>query len=328
MRRRTILLGGAAGAVLAATGVRAQQPRRDHRIGVLLPIAGLAAAPHMSALREQLAKHGFVEGQNLSIDIQIPEFGARPAAVAVRELIDRKPDAMLVLGTQLAQAAVAATDAIPMVFAWVGDPLASGILKDLARPDRNVTGVTSRFFELAAKRVELVRELLPTARRLAMASNYFDSTLETAMQYAQRAAEQLGIELVRVEVGGSWSNGIQASMKTGAQAVLVMTPFAFFGMQLAAEEVVRDSLEHRFPAVFSNVETVDMGGLISYATRLTDDLRRGAALLARLLRGEKPRDLPVDQAARFELAINLKTARAIGLTIPPSLLVRADRVVG
>jgi putative ABC transport system substrate-binding protein len=328
VRRRTIVLGAAASAVLAATGARAQQPGRMYRVGVLTSVAGLAGAPYLSALREQLGKHGFVDGRNLGIDVRVPDsFGSQAAAAAARELIARKPDAILSMGTTLTQGALASTGTIPVVFTWVSDPLGSGLLKDLAKPDRNATGATNRNFELTAKRIELVRALLPVAKRLAMATNYFDPVLEQAMSHAQRAAEQVGIELVRVEVGGSWANGVESSRKAGAQAMLALTPFRFFGLRFAEEDVVRQSIEQRYPVTFSNVETVNVGGLASYATRLTDDIRRAADLLARVLVGVKPQELSVDQAARFELAINLKTARAIGVPIPQSLLLRADRVI-
>jgi putative ABC transport system substrate-binding protein len=328
MRRRTVVLGAAASAVLAAAPVRAQQPGRTYRIGVLTPVAGLAGAPYLAALREQLGKHGFAEGRNLGIDVRVLDsFGSRAAAAAAQELIARKPDAILSMGTTLTLGALASTSTIPIVFTWVADPLGSGLLKNLARPDRNATGVTNRSFELTAKRVELVRALLPAAKRLAMATNYFDPVLEQAMTHAQRAAEQVGIELVRVEVGASWANGVELSKKAETQAMLALTPFRFFGLSFAEEDVVRQSIEQRFPVTFSNVETVEAGGLASYGTRLTDDVRRAADLLARVLAGEKPQELSVDQAARFELAINVKTARAIGLTVPQSLLVRADRVI-
>jgi len=328
MRRRTVVLGGAASAMLAVAGVRAQQLGRTYRIGVLTPVAGLAGAPYLSALREQLGKHGFIDGRNLGIDVRVMDsLGSRAAAAAAQELIARKPDAILAIGTTLTRGALASTSAIPIVFTWVADPLGSGLLKSLARPDRNATGVTNRSFELTGKRVELVRGLLPAAKRLAMATSYYDPVLEQAMTHAQRAAEQVGIELVQVEVGASWANVVELSQKAGAQAMLALTPFRFFGLSFAEEDVVRQSIEQRFPVMFSNVETVEAGGLASYATRLTDDLRRATDLLARVLAGEKPQELSVDQAARFELAINLKTARAIGLPIPQPLLLRADRVI-
>jgi putative ABC transport system substrate-binding protein len=313
--------------MLAALPVRAQQPGRQYRLGVMLPVAGLSAAPHLAALREQLGKQGFVDGRNLALEVRIPDFGPSAAREAARDLVARKADAILCLGTGLTEAALASTSTIPVVFCWVADPLGSGLLKDLARPDRNATGVTNRNFELAAKRVELARELLPSVKRLAMTTAYFDHVLEQAMTHAQKAAELVGIRLVRVEIGGSWAHAVALSKKSGSEAMHVMTPFRFFGAEIAEEEVIRHSIEQRFPAIFSNVESVDAGGLASYATRTAEDVRRAADLVGRVLAGAQPRELPVDQAARFELAVNLKTARAMGLNIPSSVLLRADRVV-
>ena len=327
MKRRALLVGGAASAALAATRGLAQQPARSYRIGVLIPMVRDAGEKYLAALRDQLARHGFVEGRNLRIDAQYVAYGTRPNLDAVRELVALKPDAIFACSTLVTQAAQAATGTMPIVFARVSDPVVSGIVKDYARPGGNATGITNRFFELAAKRLDLVRELRPSAKRVAVVSGVFDSVLEAAMVFAERAAKQLGFELVRIATHGAWAQGIQASKREGAHTVLVVTPFAILGLRSLADEVIRQTLEQRMPAVYAETETVEMGGLMSYATNLSDDLRRGADLLARVLRGESPAELPVDQASRFELAVNLKTARAIGLKIPQSLLVRADRVI-
>lgn len=328
MRRRTIVLGGAASAMLAAAGVRSQQPGRTYRVGFLPPLAGLGAQPYVTALREELAKHGFVAGRNLTIDVRYQAgFGAVPAMAAARELLALKPDVLLTLGTSLTRAAATASDAVPIVFSWVADPLSIGIVSDLARPRGNVTGVTDRNLEMTIKRLELLRALLPSAKRVAMVAGYFDSLLDRMLQNALGAADKLGFHLVKLEAGTAWAHVPQSAIDAGAQAASLMTPFAYFGMRHAAQEIVRHSTERRFPLVFANVETVEAGGLASYATRLEDNLRRGANLVARVLRGDKPGDLPIDQAARFELAINQKTAQAIGLKIPQSLLLRADRVI-
>jgi putative ABC transport system substrate-binding protein len=336
MKRRALLVGGAASAALAATRALAQQPGRSYRIGVLIPMVKDAGEKYLLVLRDQLARHGFVEGRNLRIDAQFVAYGTRPNLEAARELVALKPDAIFACSTLIAQAAKAATSSIPIVFAWVADPVVSGIVSDYARPGGAVTGVSNRFFELAAKRLDLVRELLPGAKRVVVMSGVFDSVLEAAMVFAEQAAKKLGFELVRVATQcpldsptcrGAWGEAMRDTAKSGANAVLVVTPFAILGWSDLAREVVRQSITHRLPAIYSETETVGLGGLMSYATNLSGDLRRGADLLARVLRGQRPAELPVDQAARFELAINLKTARAIGLTIPQSLLVRADRVI-
>jgi len=326
MKRRAIVLGGAATATLAATRGIAQQVTRRFRVGVISPLTGLGAGPYLSALRDQLAKHGFVEGQNLSIEARPWEL-SESAIIAATEVAALKPDAIMAFTTPPASAALAVTSSVPIVFTWVADPVRGGLVKDLARPGGNVTGVTNRFFDLAAKRVELLRDGLPSAKRVAVIAGYFDPILENAMQSAQSAADRLGFEIVRVDARGGWGRVVHASLEARAQALLVLTPFPVFGMRITAEQIVKTTIEQRIPAVFSDIETVELGGLMSYGTNLADDVRRGADLLARVLRGEKPADMAVDQASRFELGINLRTARAIGLTIPHSVLVRADRIV-
>lgn len=167
MHRRTILLGGAASAMLAAVPVRAQRPGRAYRVGVLLATGGQAAEGYLQALRERLSTHGFVDGRNLSL---APFFSTQSLQDA-RDVVAQKPDAILSLGTYLTQAVQAATSSVPTVFCWVADPVHAGLMTNLARPGGNMTGVTSRSFELLAKRLELVRELLPSAKRVAVASH-------------------------------------------------------------------------------------------------------------------------------------------------------------
>lgn len=217
--------------------------------------------------------------------------------------------------------------AVPIVFTWVADPVKSKIVADFAKPGGNATGVTNRFLDLTAKRIELARELVPSMKRVAVLAGVFDVSLVAAMEVAERAAEQLGIVLTRVEAGLEWKRALHRAVTEGADAVVITTPFSMFGMRFAAEDVVRESIEKRITTVFSDIETVPAGGLIGYASSLAGDMRRGADVLARVLRGEPPANIPVDQATRFELALNLKTARAIGLQVPQSLLVRADRVI-
>jgi putative ABC transport system substrate-binding protein len=327
MKRRALLVGGAASAALAATQGLAQRPARSYRIGVLIPMTPEMGDKYLLVLRDRLARHGFIEGRNLRIDAQFVRYGTRPNIEAARELLALKPDAIFACSTLVTQEVQAASATVPIVFAWVSDPVVSRIVKDYAKPGGNATGVTNRFFEITAKRLDLIRELLPAAKRVAVMTGVFDAVLEAAMVFAERAARQLGLELIRVATKGDWSKGIQTSLSARANTILVVTPFAIFGLRSWAEEVIRQSVTRRIPAVYAETETVEMGGLISYATNLSDDLRRGADLLARVLRGERPADLPVDQASRFELAVNLKTARAIGLAMPQSLVLRADRVI-
>ncbi len=318
-RRRLVMAGGA---LLAAPLAMAQAPGRSYRVGVLLPIAGLAAEKPIAALKDRLATHGFIEGRNLRLEVR---FDA--SSWDAKQLADSMPDAMLVLSTVLAQAAQRATVQVPIVFAGVADPVMSGIVKEFARPGGNITGVTNRYFEIAVKRLELIRDLLPSAKRVAVVAGFFDATLETAMRLLQQASGPLGLELVRAQGGSGWASAVDSAITQGADALLLLTPFSAFGILDSARDVIRVANERRVPAVFADVEPVAMGGLMSYTSNQDDALRRAADLLARVLRGEKPGELAVDQAARFELVVNLKTARAMGLTIPQSILLRANTVI-
>jgi putative ABC transport system substrate-binding protein len=313
--------------MLAAAGVHAQQAGRHYRVGVVSPGSALRAGRYLTAFREQLAKRGFVEGRNLTIESRTPVGGSESALRAARELVAGKPDALFACTTTMASAAHAATDSIPVVFAWVGDPVRSSIVADYAKPGGNVTGVSNRYFELTAKRLEVVRELLPNAKRVAMLTAFEEAVIEEGMKVAHGAAKSLGIELVYGIAGFDWRSAMDVAVKQGAQAVSLLFSFSAVGMRFTAEQVIELTAERRIPAIFHDSETVELGGLMSYGTNLADDIRRAADLLARVLRGERPGELAVDQSARFELAINLKTARAIGLKIPQSLLVRADRVI-
>ncbi|MGH8725148.1 MAG: ABC transporter substrate-binding protein [Burkholderiales bacterium] len=240
----------------------------------------------------------------------------------VRDLLKLQPDVMLTTTTILTRTAQAATKSVPIVFTWVGDPVASGIVREYARPGGNATGFSLRFFELTAKRLELLHELLPSAKRVAALSRVWDDPpIEIAWRSGLATAQRLGIELVRLDARAF------PPESSSAHAFLILDPFGMFGMGGAMREIVRYTVEQRIPAVFADSESVEVGGLISYATNLHDDLRRSADLVARVLRGDKPAELPVDQAARFELAVNLRTARAIGVTVPKSVLLRADRVI-
>jgi putative ABC transport system substrate-binding protein len=321
MKRRDWLL--AATALAAAPLTRAQQPGRRFRIGVLLPV-DTSAANHLPVIRRQLAARGFAEGRNLEIDVRY----ARTDPDAAQDLLASKPDAILAATDDAVRAAQAATKSTPSVFVWVADPVLSGFVQAYGRPGGNTTGVTNRYYELTAKRLELLHELLPGARRVGMLGRLHDPVGKAALRAAQDAAKRLKIELIVLhDVGWDWSLGIDRLRTSGAQAVCISANHAMVGDRFTAENAIRALAQARIPAMFAETETVEMGGLISYATSLHDELRRAVDLLAKILRGDKPADLPVEQAARFELAVNLKTARALGTKVPQSILLRADRVI-
>jgi putative ABC transport system substrate-binding protein len=321
-RRRILLLAAGAFGLAGPAGVWAQQIARSRRVGLLLPTERLAAE-RLALVRERLARNGFVEGRNLAIDMRSPASWTEASwQAAVGSVLALKPDVLLTTTTLLTRAAQAATTSVPIVFTWVGDPVASGIVKEYGRPGGNATGVSLRYFELTAKRLELLRELLPAARRVAALSRVWDDPpIAIAWRNAQAAAGRLGIELLRLDIR------IFPPKEVEADAFLILDPFGVFGVGSAMKAVIRYTVEQRIPAIFADTESVEAGGLMSYATNLHGDLRRGADLAARVLRGAKPAELPVDQASRFELAVNLGTARSMGVRIPQPLLLRADRVI-
>jgi len=280
---------------------------------------------YMAVLRDRLATHGFVDGRNLVIEA-VSTWSRTEAEGAARELIAKQVDAIFVVTTPLTLGAQAATQSVPIVFAWVAEPMVMRIVKDDRRPGGNTTGVTDRYFELTAKRLELVRELLPAAKRVAVISALVDP-VDTTLRVVRPTAERLGMELIH-EVGSyHWEAGIEAATKAGAEALLFATSFSAFGLRTTAQRVIQSAMKHRIPAVYADRQSVELGGLVSYATSQTADLRRAADHLARVLKGEPPATLPVDETPDVELVLNLKTARAIGLNVPPSILSRASRVV-
>lgn len=328
MNRRRIFLGTVAGVLVAAARAFAQQPGRKYRIAALFSVPDAYNAPYRAALKQRLAALGFVEGKNLSIDVRTSTQGFEFDRKQAAEQLAAKPDAIFATTTRVTEAALAETRSVPIVFAWVPDPVTSGLVKDYARPGSNVTGVSNRFYEVASKRLELLRELLPAAKRIALTGPMYMPELEAATPRLRDASKRLGFEPKVVDTGASTQvSAIEDAIKGGAQALLPLVDYSALGQRITGEQVVRLTNEKRVPAIFAESELVDAGGLMSFGTNLIEDLRRAADMLAKVLRGAKPAELPVDQASRFELVINLNTARAIGITIPRSLLLRADRVI-
>ncbi len=322
MKRREALAALAA-LGLAPLDAHAQSVGRRFRVGVLLPVAEVAASS-LPPIRERLAVQGFVEGRNLALDVRY----SRTDPDAARDLIARKADAILAVTTDAAEAALRETKTLPIVFCWVADPPLSGLVKQLGRPGGNVTGLSNRYYELTVKRLELLRDLLPSVKRVAVAGTLANPVHMAALKIARTAAARLGVELLaRPDVSWDWDHGLDQAIRAGAQAVCVLSVFGAHGLRYDMENAVRAVARRRIPAVWVERETVEAGGLMAYGTDLHDELRRAVDLIAQILKGRSPDDIPVEQASRFELAVNLKTAKALGLKIPQSILVRADRVI-
>jgi putative ABC transport system substrate-binding protein len=315
----TLLGGAAAAGPLAARA----QPKRMRRIGVLM-MAATPDSPLFRAFREELRKLGHIEGQTVSLEFR--SSGGDPIRVAnlAAELARSSVEMIVTDGTVTARAAKDATSTIPIVMATVGDPIASGLVNNLARPDGNLTGFTLFTLELSGKRLELLREAFPSAVRIGVLWNPLNSGPQ--FEATGQAAATLGIA---VESGTAESHdALQRSLAdlTGRSiSALIVLPDALFWNQRRI--IIDRTTAERLPAIFPEREYADDGGLLAYGPSVIGNFRRAAVYVDRILKGEKPADLPVQQPTKFELVINLKTAKVLKLEIPPKLLARADEVI-
>jgi putative ABC transport system substrate-binding protein len=321
-RREFMVFGGAAAAWPFAAS--AQQPRPV--IGFLDSSSAREYAPFLAAFRAGLNESGFAEGRDVAIDYRWAEGHYDRLPALASELV-RLPVAVLVAtGITAAAAAKAATATVPIVFNTGGDPVRFGLVGSLNRPGENVTGVASLGKVLVAKRFELLRELLPGADAIAFLVNPNNAVAELDTSDAQAAAAALGQKLIVVKAGNEAD--IDAAFaaiarQRGGGLLQQLDPF----LQSRREQLVALAARDRLPAIYERRDFVAAGGLASYGTSLTDALHLVGSYAGRILKGEKPADLPVQQPVKFELVINLKTAKALGLEVPPTLLVRADEVI-
>jgi putative ABC transport system substrate-binding protein len=326
--RRTFLAG--TGAVLLATplAAEAQQARKVWRIGFLgpPPVAGGLVQAFQQGLRDL----GYVEGQNVKIEYRYTDVALQghtelfPRLAA--ELVRLKPDVLVVSVTEAAVAAKNVTSTIPIVMVSVADPVGSGLVSSLAHPGGNVTGLSRQTRELIGKNFQLLKETVPKTVRvgvLVSPTNPLNSEMEAD---AKEAARSLGMQfkIVEAEAPAELEGAFSTMHTERVGAVLVLGGAGFY---LNRTEIVGLALRNRLPSMFQNREFVEAGGLLSYAPSTVANYRRAATFVDKILKGAKPGDLPVEQPTKFELVINLKTAKSLGLTIPQSLLQRADELI-
>jgi putative ABC transport system substrate-binding protein len=328
MRRRrflTLLGGAAAGWPLTA---RAQQPDRVRRIGLLLPYieSDSQAQARVTAFRSALQERGWVDGRNAGFEFRYAEGQPDRLPALAADLVQKNVDVILTAGTECTDAARKATKNIPIVMAAVGDPIAAGFINNLARPAGNVTGASLLATELTAKRLQLLKEVLPALTRLAVLWSAANASVVQKVKQIQTAAPLFGVQLHLFELRapGDIEKGFESAARFGAQAVMTTED----ALQITYRaRVVELGKRHRIPVASEFGEFARAGALMSYGPSILDQFRDAAGYIDKIFKGAKPGDLPVGQATRFELVINLRTANALGLTIPPSVLVRADEVI-
>jgi putative ABC transport system substrate-binding protein len=325
MDRRRFLHG--TGIVLLAAPMAAQsQPvGNGPRVGLLF-YGAPGPSPELEAFRQGLRELGYIEGQNISIEYRFASGQVGQLPVLAAELVQLKLDVIITPGTPASVAAKTTTSTIPIVFAGVADAVGAGLVTSLARPGGNITGVTSISAALGGKRLELLKGIVPKASRVAILYNPADQSNTLVWTGLQESSKPLGLALHPhpVRGPGDFEGAFAEMTRERAQALFVAagvltTEHRKFLVDLAAR--------NRIPTMWGERQFVEVGGLMSYAVNFYDEIRRAAAYVSKILKGAKPADLPVEQPTMFELVINLKTARALGLTISPSLLSRADQII-
>jgi putative ABC transport system substrate-binding protein len=327
---------------------QAEQPKKVPRIGFLCAMNG--PSPHTEGFLQGLRELGYIEGKNINIEYRFTRGRVDPFPKLAAELVRLKLDVIIVASPQAIRPAMEATRKTPIVMAQSDDPVRSGFIDSLARPGANVTGLSSMAPELSAKQLELLKEAVPKISRVAVLRNAANPGSALQLRETEITARALGVKLQPVEIGihGGAHEGLMDDMmddmtpyapirddkdfnqalaairRDRANALIVLQDLMFFNYQ---QQLVDFAAKHRLPAIYGWRNFAEAGGLMSYGPSDQDMFRRAATYVDKILKGRKPADLPVEQPTKFEFIINLKTAKQIGLTIPPNVLARADRVI-
>ena len=306
--------------------VEAQQPKKVPQIGYLDNASLSAMAGRIEAFRQGLRELGYVDGRNIVIEYRSAEGKVDRLPALAAELAGLAVNVIVTGGATVTRAAKEATTTIPIVMAQDPDPVGNGFVASLARPGGNITGLSSLTADLSGKRLELLKEILPKLSRLAVFETSTNIGNARQLRETELAAGAFGVKFQRIDVNGPNDIDIafKSAMKGRADAGLVLTSAVTDSHQT---EIAKLAVKSRLPVIYARAEAVEAGGLVSYGVGIADLCRRAATYVDKILKGAKPADLPVEQPTKFELVINLKTAKQIGVTIPANVLASADRVI-
>jgi ABC-type uncharacterized transport system substrate-binding protein len=321
---RLTALAALAPALLAAPLETEAQPTKIPRIGYIGNGDPTTGRPTLEAFRQGLRELGWIEGQSITIEYRWAEGNPDRLPALATELVQAKVDVIVLSGTPAIRAGREATRTIPIVFVSLADPVTLGVIANLARPGGNMTGVASQFEELITKQLQLLKETVPKVSRVALL--HHAEIAPTVLSEADTAARRLGLRARAVKASGGveFESAFTTMRRERAEAIHVL-PSPFFNAHRG--QLIELIAKHRLPAMFEFKTYVQDGGLISYGPSIIEMHRGMAGYVVRILKGAKPGDLPIERATKFELVINLKTAKALGLTIPPAVLARADEVI-
>lgn len=326
MRRRTFMVFLACGMTLWPPDIHAQQPKKISRIGVLLPGTPASFSLRTKAFLDGLRELGYVEGVTIAFEWRWGRDRVETLSGLAADLVRSNVDVIITGGTSAAKALKAATATIPIVVAIISDPVAAGLVDSLARPGGNLTGFSIVAPELGGKRLELLKELVPHVSSVAVLLNIKNPQSQIELKEMRNAAQEMRLQLYPIEI--STEDGLEdafaAMNKAAVQALVVLTDPVLFSQR---KQTVDLANRNRLPAMYFFKGYTEEGGLMSYGPSDTDLFRRTAAYVDRILKGTKPGDLPIEQPTKFELFINLRAANMIGVTIPESFLLRADKVI-
>ena len=300
------------------------QPNQTARIGILQSGSSSSSMSRIVSFREGLRKLGYVEGKNIEIDYRYAEGKTDQFDVLAAELLRLKPDVLVTSGSPGVVALMKATNKTPIVMAAIGDAVGNRFVKSLAQPGGNVTGLSFLDPDISTKRLELLKEAMPRVVRVAILRHVTSGKQSLEATLAASRPLKVQLQVLEIQTPNEFDGAFVTAKKGGAEAINVMASPILFAYR---KELVDLAAKQRLPGMYENKEFVESGGLLSYGANLDDLYHRAAVYVDKILKGAKPAELPVEQPTKFEFVINLKTAKQIGLTIPPNVLARADRVI-